>query len=210
MIEILTFETIIAFIAASVVLSFVPGPDNIFVMTQSALKGWKVGFFTTLGLCTGLIGHTFLVAVGVSVIFQTSAIAFAGLKIAGACYLVYLGWLSVKNKELIIGESKEKSTNQSYYITGVIMNLTNPKVALFFLVFLPQFVVVNNGSVTIQIALLGLLFILSALCVFTSIAFLGSFLEKFLKKSKSVSNNINKLAALVYFALAINLFFVSL
>ena len=210
MIEILTFETIIAFIAASVVLSFVPGPDNIFVMTQSALKGWKVGFFTTLGLCTGLIGHTFLVAVGVSVIFQTSAIAFAGLKIAGACYLVYLGWLSVKNKELIIGESKEKSTNQSYYITGVIMNLTNPKVALFFLVFLPQFVVVNNGSVTIQIALLGLLFILSALCVFTSIAFLGSFLENFLKKSKSVSNNINKLAALVYFALAINLFFVSL
>ncbi len=210
MIEILTFETIIAFIAASVVLSFVPGPDNIFVMTQSALKGWKVGFFTTLGLCTGLIGHTFLVAVGVSVIFQTSAIAFAGLKIAGACYLVYLGWLSLKNQELIIGESKEKSTNQSYYITGVIMNLTNPKVALFFLVFLPQFVVVNNVSVTIQIALLGLLFILSALCVFTSIAFLGSFLEKFLKKSKSVSNNINKLAALVYFALAINLFFVSL
>lgn len=210
MIEILTFETIIAFIAASVVLSFVPGPDNIFVMTQSALKGWKVGFFTTLGLCTGLIGHTFLVAVGVSVIFQTSAIAFAGLKIAGACYLVYLGWLSLKNQELIIGESKEKSTNKSYYITGVIMNLTNPKVALFFLVFLPQFVVVNNVSVTIQIALLGLLFILSALCVFTSIAFLGSFLEKFLKKSKSVSNNINKLAALVYFALAINLFFVSL
>ncbi len=209
MIEILTFETIIAFIAASAILSFVPGPDNIFVMTQSALKGWKVGFFTTLGLCTGLIGHTFLVAVGVSVIFQTSAIAFTGLKIAGACYLVYLGWLSVKNKELIIGESKEKSTNQSYYITGVIMNLTNPKVALFFLVFLPQFVVVNNGSVTIQIALLGLLFILSALCVFTSIAFMGSFLEKFLKKSKSVSNNINKLAALVYFALAINLFFVS-
>ena len=210
MIEILTFETIIAFIVASVVLSFVPGPDNIFVMTQSALKGWKVGFFTTLGLCTGLIGHTFLVAVGVSVIFQTSAIAFAGLKIAGACYLVYLGWLSLKNQELIIGESKEKSTNQSYYITGVIMNLTNPKVALFFLVFLPQFVVVNNVSVTIQIALLGLLFILSALCVFTSIAFLGSFLENFLKKSKSVSNNINKLAALVYFALAINLFFVSL
>ena len=210
MIEILTFETIIAFITASVVLSFVPGPDNIFVMTQSALKVWKVGFFTTLGLCTGLIGHTFLVAVGVSVIFQTSAIAFAGLKIAGACYLVYLGWLSLKNQELINGESKEKSTNQSYYITGVIMNLTNPKVALFFLVFLPQFVVVNNGSVTIQIALLGLLFILSALCVFTSIAFLGGFFEKFLKKSKSVSNNINKLAALVYFALAINLFFVSL
>jgi len=209
MFDVLTLETIIAFIAASVVLSFVPGPDNIFVMTQSALKGWRVGFYTTLGLCTGLIGHTFLVAVGVSVIFQTSAIAFNGLKIMGACYLVYLGWLSLKNKELVIGESKEKSTNKSYYITGIVMNLTNPKVALFFLVFLPQFVDVNRGSVSIQIALFGILFILSALCVFTSIAYLGSSLERFLKKSKSVGNNINKLAAFVYFALAINLFFVS-
>ena len=209
MFDILILETIIAFIAASVVLSFVPGPDNIFVMTQSALKGWRVGFYTTLGLCTGLIGHTLLVAVGVSVIFQTSAIAFNGLKIMGACYLVYLGWLSLKNKELVIGESKEKSTNKSYYITGIVMNLTNPKVALFFLVFLPQFVDVSRGSVTIQIALFGILFILSALCVFTSIAYLGSSLERFLKKSKSVGNNINKLAAFVYFALAINLFFVS-
>ena len=209
MFDVLSQEVIIAFIAASIVLSFVPGPDNIFVMTQSALKGWRVGFFTTLGLCTGLVGHTLLVAVGVSVIFQTSAIAFNGLKILGACYLVYLGWLSLKNEELVLGESKEKSTNQSYYITGIIMNLTNPKVALFFLVFLPQFVNVSAGSVTIQILTLGLLFILSALCVFSSIAFLGSFLERFLKKSKSVVNNINKLAAFVYFALAINLFFVT-
>ena len=209
MFDILSQEVIIAFIAASIVLSFVPGPDNIFVMTQSALRGWRVGFFTTLGLCTGLVGHTLLVAVGVSVIFQTSAIAFNGLKILGACYLVYLGWLSLKNEELVLVESKEKSTNQSYYITGIIMNLTNPKVALFFLVFLPQFVNVSVGSVTIQILTLGLLFILSALCVFSSIAFLGSFLERFLKKSKSVGNNINKLAAFVYFALAINLFFVS-
>ena len=147
MFDILSQEVIIAFIAASIVLSFVPGPDNIFVMTQSALRGWRVGFFTTLGLCTGLVGHTLLVAVGVSVIFQTSAIAFNGLKILGACYLVYLGWLSLKNEELVLGESKEKSTNQSYYITGIIMNLTNPKVALFFLVFLPQFVNVSVGSV---------------------------------------------------------------
>jgi len=209
MFDVLNLEVAIAFVAASVVLSFVPGPDNIFVMTQSALKGWRVGFFITLGLCTGLVGHTLLVAIGVSVIFQTSALAFNGLKILGACYLFYLGCLSLKNEELVLGESKEKSTNQSYYITGIIMNLTNPKVALFFLVFLPQFVEVNRDSFTIQILTLGFLFIMSALCVFTSIAFLGSFLERFLKKSKSVGNNINKLAALVYFALAINLFFVS-
>ena len=209
MIEILSLETVIAFVLASVILSLVPGPDNIYVMTNSALKGWRVGFYTTLGLCTGLIGHTFLVAIGVSVIFQTSALAFNGLKIVGACYLIYLGWLSLQSKELNISGTGKDNSNRSYYITGVIMNLTNPKVALFFLVFLPQFVNISNGSVTIQVVLLGLLFILSALCVFSSIAFLGSFLEGYLKKSSSINKNINKLAALVYFALAINLFFVS-
>ena len=209
MIEILSLETVIAFVLASVILSLVPGPDNIYVMTNSALKGWRVGFYTTLGLCTGLIGHTFLVAIGVSVIFQTSALAFNGLKIVGACYLIYLGWLSLQSKELNISRTGKDNSNRSYYITGVIMNLTNPKVALFFLVFLPQFVNISKGSVTIQVVLLGLLFILSALCVFSSIAFLGSFLEGYLKKSSSINKNINKLAALVYFALAINLFFVS-
>ena len=209
MFEILSTETIIAFVTASVVLSLVPGPDNIFVMSHSALKGWRIGFYTTLGLCTGLIGHTVLVAIGVSVIFQTSAIAFNGLKIIGACYLLYLAWLSVQNKELNLGGTDKDSTNRSYYLTGVIMNLTNPKVALFFLVFLPQFVNTSNDNVSIQIFLLGLLFILSALCVFTSIAYLASFLEDILKKSKTVNKNLNILAALIYFALAINLFFVT-
>ena len=209
MFEVLSIETIIAFVAASVVLSLVPGPDNIFVMSHSALKGWKIGFYITLGLCTGLIGHTVLVSIGVSVIFQTSAIAFNGLKIIGACYLLYLAWLSVQNKELNLGGTDKNSTNRSYYFTGVIMNLTNPKVALFFLVFLPQFVNTSNDNVTIQIFLLGLLFILSALCVFTSIAYLASFLEDILKKSKKVNKNLNLLAALIYFTLAINLFFVT-
>ena len=209
MFEVLSIETIIAFVTASVVLSLVPGPDNLFVMSHSALKGWRIGFYITLGLCTGLIGHTVLVAIGVSVIFQTSAIAFNGLKIIGACYLLYLAWLSVQNKELNLGGTDKNSTNRSYYFTGVIMNLTNPKVALFFLVFLPQFVNTSNDNVTIQIFLLGLLFILSALCVFTSIAYLASFLEDILKKSKTVNKNLNILAALIYFALAINLFFVT-
>ena len=209
MFEVLSTETIIAFVTASVILSLVPGPDNLFVMSHSALKGWRIGFYTTLGLCTGLIGHTVLVAIGVSVIFQTSAIAFNGLKVVGACYLLYLAWLSVQNKELNLGGTDKNSTNRSYYLTGVIMNLTNPKVALFFLVFLPQFVNTSNDYVTIQIFLLGLLFILSAICVFTSIAYLSSFLENFLKKSKTVNKNLNILAAIVYFTLAINLFFVT-
>ena len=209
MFEVLSIETIITFITASIVLSLVPGPDNLFVMSNSALKGWRIGLYTTLGLCTGLIGHTILVAIGVSVIFQTSAIAFNGLKIVGAFYLVYLAWLSIQNKELNLGGASKNSSNRSYYFTGVVMNLTNPKVAIFFLVFLPQFVN-SSSNVTSQIFLLGLLFIFSALFVFTSIAYLSSFLEGVLKKSKTINKNLNLLAALIYIALAVNLFFIHL
>ncbi len=209
MFEVLSIETIITFITASIVLSLVPGPDNLFVMSNSALKGWRIGLYTTLGLCTGLIGHTILVAIGVSVIFQTSAIAFNGLKIIGAFYLIYLAWLSIQNKELNLGGESKNSSNRSYYFTGVVMNLTNPKVAIFFLVFLPQFVN-STSNVTSQIFLLGLLFIFSALFVFTSIAYLSSFLEGVLKKSKTINKNLNLLAALIYIALAVNLFFINL
>ena len=210
MFELLSIETIITFITASVVLSLVPGPDNLFVMSNSALRGWKIGFYTTLGLCTGLIGHTILVGIGVSVIFQTSPMAFNGLKIIGAFYLVYLAWLSIQNKELNLGEASQDISNKSYYLTGVVMNLTNPKVAIFFLVFLPQFVNSNNHNVTSQIFLLGLLFICSAFFVFSSIAYLSSFLEGILKKSKTVNKNLNLLAAIIYIALAINLSFIHL
>ena len=209
MFEVLSIETIITFITASIALSLVPGPDNLFVMSNSALKGWRIGLYTTLGLCTGLIGHTILVAIGVSVIFQTSAIAFNGLKIIGAFYLIYLAWLSIQNKELNLGGESKNSSNRSYYFTGVVMNLTNPKVAIFFLVFLPQFVNSSN-NVTSQIFMLGLLFIFSALFVFTSIAYLSSFLEGVLKKSKTINKNLNLLAALIYIALAVNLFFIHL
>ena len=208
MFELLSIETIITFITASVVLSLVPGPDNLFVMSNSALRGWKIGSYTTLGLCTGLIGHTILVGIGVSVIFQTSPMAFNGLKIIGSFYLVYLAWLSIQNKELNLGEASQDISNKSYYLTGVVMNLTNPKVAIFFLVFLPQFVNSNNHNVTSQIFLLGLLFICSAFFVFTSIAYLSSFLEGILKKSKTVNKNLNLLAAIIYIALAINLSFI--
>jgi len=210
MFELLSIETIITFITASVVLSLVPGPDNLFVMSNSALRGWKIGFYTTLGLCTGLIGHTILVGIGVSVIFQTSPMAFNGLKIIGAFYLVYLAWLSIQNKELNLGEASQDISNKSYYLTGVVMNLTNPKVAIFFLVFLPQFVNSNNHNVSSQIFLLGLLFICSAFFVFTSIAYLSSFLEGILKKSKTINKNLNLLAAIIYIALAINLSFIHL
>ena len=203
----LSVETVLAFIGASVVLCFVPGPDNIFVLTQSAIRGWKVGILTTLGLCSGLIVHTSLVALGVSVIFQTSELAFQGLKIIGACYLVYLAYRATRSTKIDLRDSDEP--NKSFYLTGVVMNITNPKVAIFFLVFLPQFVNIDSGSVSIQMFTLGFIFILCALCVFSLIAHLSSFLKPLLSKSPALVKRLNIFAAFVYVALALNLLFIS-
>jgi len=196
-----------AFIGASVVLCLVPGPDNIFVLTQSAIRGWKVGVLTTLGLCSGLIVHTSLVALGVSVIFQTSELAFQALKIIGACYLVYLAYRAIRSEKIDLTNSDQPS--KSFYLTGVVMNITNPKVAIFFLVFLPQFVNIDNGGVSTQMFMLGLIFIFCALCVFSLIAYLSSFLKPMLAKSPTITNKLNVFAAFVYLALALNLLFIS-
>lgn len=205
--ELFSIETILAFISASVVLSFAPGPDNIFVLTQSAIRGRKIGILTTLGLCSGLIAHTVLVSLGVAVIFQTSQLAFQGLKIIGACYLVFLAYRAIKSESIDFKDSDKAS--KSFYLTGVVMNLTNPKVAIFFLVFLPQFVNIDSGRVPTQMFLLGLIFILCALCVFSFIAYLSSFLKPLLSKSPALVKRLNVFAAFVYVALALNLLFIS-
>lgn len=205
--DLFSIETILAFISASVVLSFAPGPDNIFVLTQSAIKGWRVGVHTTLGLCSGLIAHTVLVSLGVAVIFQTSQLAFQGLKIIGACYLVFLAYRTIRSEGIDFKDSDKP--NKSFYLTGVVMNLTNPKVAIFFLVFLPQFVNVDSGSVSTQMFFLGLIFILCAFCVFSFIAYLSSFLKPLLRKSPALVKRLNIFAAFVYIALALNLLFIS-
>ena len=164
----LPLETLGAFFVTAIVMGLAPGPDNIFVLTQSALYGFRAGIMTTLGLMTGLFGHTAAVALGVAALFQTSEMAFMVLKCAGAAYLLYLAWLSFRS-----GASRawlEQSTFPGYwalYRRGVIMNITNPKVTLFFLAFLPQFAKPELGNVPLQIVTLGLLFQLATLAVST-------------------------------------------
>ena len=152
------FETLTVFIAAAVALGFAPGPDNIFVLTQSALYGRKAGIVVTLGLCTGLLVHTAAVAFGVAVLFQTSELAFTALKLIGAAYLLYLAWGAFRagKSNLETGETEAKGVRLTHlYLRGIIMNITNPKVAIFFLAFLPQFADPSRGSLTLQLLLVG-------------------------------------------------------
>ena len=201
----LAVETIGVFFAASVALALAPGPDNLFVLAQSALHGKKAGLLVTLGLCTGLFVHTTAVALGVAVIFQTSEFAFVTLKLVGAAYLLYLAYGAFNAGASSRGKTPESSSARELYLRGIIMNATNPKVALFFLAFLPQFTDPSLGSVTVQIVFLGGLFLLATLWVFGSIAwFAGGISERFISAPRA-QVVLNKLAAIVFGILALRL-----
>ncbi|MBP6713809.1 MAG: LysE family translocator [Aliarcobacter sp.] len=203
----LPLETLIAFFTTSVLLAIIPGPDNIFVLTQSIFQGKKSGLIIMLGLCTGLIFHTLAVILGVAVIFQTSIFAFTILKIIGAMYLLYLAWQIFKAGNQKI-DTKNNNANIDYkklYYRGIIMNITNPKVSIFFLAFLPQFTNPNLGSIPLQMLLLGILFLIAALLVFSLIALYSAKLGKIINKSDKSQKILNKLVSLVFVALAIKL-----
>lgn len=199
-------ESIAAFVIASALLSVAPGPDNIFVLTQSALYGKRSGVLVTLGLCTGLVVHTTAVALGVAAIFQTSVIAFTALKVAGALYLAYLAWQAFRASatSLDVAASNLRSSG-ALYRRGIIMNITNPKVSIFFLAFLPQFASPEHGPVELQLFFLGGVFILIALVIFCAIALLAGALGGFLHNSPKAQIYMNRVAGTVFAALALKL-----
>ena len=126
-------ETLLTFFLAAVLLALAPGPDNIFVLTQSSLYGKRSGLVVMLGLCTGLVVHSLAVALGIAVIFQQSALAFSVLKMAGAGYLVYLAWQAFRaSVSKIQAQGNGEIRLLKLYGRGIIMNITNPKVSIFF------------------------------------------------------------------------------
>ncbi len=200
------FDTFITFFTASIILALVPGPDNIFVLTQSAVKGKAAGLAVMSGLCTGLLFHTTAVALGIAVIFKTSAIAFTAVKFAGAAYLLWLAWQSFRaGSEKISSQTDNEVSLLKLYGRGIIMNITNPKVSIFFLAFLPQFAEPARGSVTIQILMLGGLFIVSTILIFGSVALLAGSIGRMLNKSGKIQTIMNKTAGVVFIGLAIKL-----
>ncbi|WP_300033311.1 LysE family translocator [uncultured Roseobacter sp.] len=199
-------DVLFVFIAASTALALAPGPDNIFVLTQAALGGRFAGLMVTLGLVTGVLVHTVLVALGVAVIFQTSQAAFTLLKLAGAGYLLWLAWKSLRAgaADLQDGSPAQLPAGR-LYARGVIMNLTNPKVAIFFLAFLPQFADPGRGPVTAQIFVFGAVFGLCALVIFGAVAWTAGFLGGWLRSSPRAQIVLNRVAGAVFAGLALRL-----
>ena len=195
-----------AFFVVSVLLALAPGPDNVFVLTQSALGGARAGLIVTAGLCSGLIVHTSAVALGIAVIFETSAIAFTVLKVAGALYLLYLAWQAFRAgaSALSMGEQPVLTLRQ-LYVRGIVMNVTNPKVSIFFLAFLSQFVSPERGSVVVQIFILGALFALATVLVFGAVAIFAGSVGAVLRRSGNAQRIMNRVAGTVFAGLAIKL-----
>jgi len=202
----LTPEIIVTFLTASFLLALAPGPDNVFVLTQSALYGRAAGLVVTLGLCTGLVFHSLAVAAGVAALVKASAVAFTVLKFLGAAYLVYLAWQAFRaGTTKLSADSDGRSDYGKLYRRGIIMNVTNPKVSIFFLAFLPQFVDPSRGSVTAQIMLLGSLFIVATIVIFGSVALLAGTISEWFARSERVQKILNRTAGVVFIGLAAKL-----
>lgn len=199
-------DALSAFVVASVLLGLAPGPDNLFVLTQSALYGRGAGVLITLGLCTGLLVHTAAVALGVAAVLKTVPAAFTVLKVLGACYLLYLAWQALRAQVVSMeGGVSSTLTGARLYRRGILMNLSNPKVALFFLAFLPQFVEAEQGSAAVQILMLGAVFIGVTLVVFGGVAVLAGTLAQALTRSARAQLYLNRVAGLVLAGLALKL-----
>jgi threonine/homoserine/homoserine lactone efflux protein len=202
----LSGETISAFFIASALLAIAPGPDNIFVLTQSALHGKLSGLMVVFGLCTGLLVHTGAVAFGVAVIFQASALAFTMLKFIGGGYLLYLAWHAFQaSPEKISMQGGQKKGGGVLFRRGIIMNVTNPKVSIFFLAFLPQFADPQRGPISLQMVVLGVIFIFATVLVFGAVAMIGGVLGDWLNRSERAQRTMNRITGTVFIGLALKL-----
>ncbi len=199
-------ETAGGLFLTAVLLALVPGPDNLFVLTQSVLLGRWAGLMATLGFCTGLIVHTLGVALGVAALIRQSETAFLLLKLAGAGYLLYLAWRFLRAGAIEAGAGEAVVPRPwMLYRRGIIMNVTNPKVSLFFLAFLPQFADPAAGPLVGQLIAFGALFILATLLVFGGVALLADRLRPWLQHHPRAQPAIQRAAAFIFVILAIQL-----
>ena len=195
----------------AVVLALTPGPDNIFVLLQSAQRGWRAGMAVVVGLCAGLVVHTAAVALGLAAVFAASAVAFTVLKFCGAAYLAYLAWQALRAPAAVASEvPTDAPVAQAPSLgrmvgRGVVMNLTNPKVLVFFLAFLPQFADPARGGVALQLMVLGVVFMVATLLVFGAIACFSGVFGTLLQRSARAQTVLNRVAGLVFLGLAVRL-----
>lgn len=201
-------EVLLSFSLATLVLAFSPGPDNIYVLTQSLAHGSKSGIATTAGLISGCIVHTALLAFGVSALITASPKLFFVIKCLGAGYLLYLAYkVYVADASIQIeANSIQKRSNWQYFKIGVFMNLINPKVMLFFIAFFPAFLWNPSKETELQFFILGAVFMVVSFIVFGCIALLAGSISNYLKGNNRVGVVLKWLQIVVFAGIAVFIF----
>jgi threonine/homoserine/homoserine lactone efflux protein len=192
------------FVAASALLAIAPGPDVIYVLTRAISQGRKAGLAAALGFASGCVFHTVLAAAGVAALIRSSELAFDLVRYAGAAYLVWIGIQALRHRSAfsIEGASDAKAL-LTIYKQSVIGNMLNPKVTLFFLAFLPQFVDAQAGNVGLQMAILGGVFMLVTIAVFGAVAIFAAMIGDWIRRKPAIGERLNVFAGMTFIALGI-------
>ncbi len=200
---------IAVFVAASLAVIVAPGPDNIYVLTRGVAGGREVALASAWGMCSGLLAHTTLAALGLSAVLARSAAAFSVVKHLGAAYLIYLGVRALLSKEGFGTSAVEEPAEQlrRFFIKGLTMNLLNPKVAVFFLAFLPQFANPGTSGAGLRLVVLGLVFALLSVVVFSVIALFSGVLGDRLSSNPRYATALRWLTGCVLVGLGLRLAF---
>jgi threonine/homoserine/homoserine lactone efflux protein len=192
------------FLAASIAITVAPGPDNLQVLARGISQGRAAGLVAALGFAAGISFHTTLAALGVAALLKSSPMAFEAVKLAGAAYLVWIGIKAIRSKGLSSAHERPSQPLAVVFRQSVIGNLLNPKVTLFFIVFLPQFVNPHGGqSVMVQMFELGGVFMLQTVAVFSVFGVAAGIIGAYLKRRPRVGVWLDRLAGATFIALGI-------
>lgn len=203
----MNYEILLGFIFATAALSVSPGPDNIYVLTQSIANGKKYGLATVAGLMTGCLIHTSLLAFGISTIIKNNDTVFLIIKLFGVGYLLYLSYVVYKARNVIHieNQSVSKSSLWSLFRKGFVMNVLNPKVTIFFLAFFPGFLFSDSINIAIQFYVLGILFIGVSFIIFGTIAILAGSISNYILKTPKTGLFLKWLQIVVFIGIAVYL-----
>lgn len=200
------FTNLLTYVAVVTVFVIVPGPSVLLTVSRAISSGTRAGLMTALGIATGDVVHTTLAIFGVSAILMASALAFAILKYVGAAYLVYLGLKALlQSSSSLELPSSERTFGKKTFVQGFLCEVLNPKSALFFLAFLPQFVDSNAGHPHAQLAVFGLLFVVLGAIATCGYALAAAGVGSFLKEHSSLAKWQNKFVGGLYCVLGIRL-----
>jgi threonine/homoserine/homoserine lactone efflux protein len=196
----------VLFIGVSWALILAPGPDMLYVITRGITQGRKAGMLSAVGVICGILVHTTAAAFGLTLILQTSAIAFLAVKYLGAIYLVYLGIKAWRDQGTFdLQPSSASASLRRIFWQGVLSNVLNPKIAIFFLAFLPQFVDKGSSQVTLQMITLGLTFACFGFCFLLVVGYSSGTIGSWLTRRPQYTQLLQRFAAGILIALGIRL-----